>query len=131
MNDLEKIIHILSLSSLHKNHKIGDLRRLILPPIRLKQYLLLVDPDKVFYASWAFMSQEASDAYEHQTRSLKAEDWNSGHIPWIIDIISPLGQTAQGIKELKKIPRLLGVKGKIRYYRHKKGEKKIHHVTWL
>jgi hypothetical protein len=35
------------------------------------------------------------------------------------------------LKELKKIPRLLGVKGKIRFYRHKKGEKKIHHVTWL
>jgi len=131
MSDLEKILYILNLSSLHSTYRVSDLVRLILPPLKLKQYLLLTEHDQLFFATWAFMSQEASDSFENGTRKLEEKDWNSGCIPWIIDIVSPLGNTAKGIKELKKIPKLLGVKGEIKFHRSKEGKRKLHHVTWL
>tara|TARA_R110000764_G_scaffold218174_1_gene305488 strand:+ start:209 stop:604 length:396 start_codon:yes stop_codon:yes gene_type:complete len=131
MSDLEKIIYILNLSETHSIYKVSELVGIVLPPLRLKQYLLLTGQDILFFATWAFMSQEASDSFENRTRKLEDKDWNSGHIPWIIDIVSPLGNTTKGIKELKKIPRLLGVKGKIKFHRLKEGKRRLHSVTWL
>ena len=132
MTELEKIIYTLSLSEVHRNWTIKDIVHRILPPLKLKQYIF-VSNEKVplFYASWAFMNQEASDAREFLKRDIHANDWNSGHVPWIMDIVCPMGGTAEGIKELKKVPRHLGVKGKIKFFRTKKGKKVLHHVTWL
>jgi len=131
MNDLEKILYILNLSDIHKKKTISDIVRTILPPIKLKQYLLIIDHTKVFYASWAFMSQEASDSFENRTRLLQPKDWNSGNIPWVIDIVSPLGGTAEGIKELKNISKLLNVKGTVKFFRNKKGKRELHNVSFL
>jgi hemolysin-activating ACP:hemolysin acyltransferase len=132
MNDLEKIIYTLGLSELHKNWTTIDIINRILPPLKLKQYIFISN-EKVplFYASWAFMNQEASDAREFSKRKIIGKDWNSGHIPWIMDVICPMGGTSEGIRELKKVPRHLGVKGKIKFFRTKKGKKELHHVTWL
>ena len=132
MTELEKIIYTLSLSEVHRSWTIKDIVHRILPPLKLKQYIF-VSNEKVplFYASWAFMNQETSDAREFSKRDIHANDWNSGHVPWIMDIVCPMGGTAEGIKELKKVPKHLGVKGKIKFFRTKKGKKVLHHVTWL
>lgn len=105
MNDLEKIIYTLGLSNLHKNWTTIDIINRILPPIKLKQYIFISNKKTpLFYASWAFMNQEASDAREFSKRSIHTNDWNRGHVPWIMDIVCPMGGTAEGIKELKKVP---------------------------
>jgi len=131
MTELEKIIYTLSLSEVHGSWTVKDIVHRILPPLKLKQYIF-VSNEKVplFYASWAFMNQEASDAREFSKRDIHANDWNSGHVPWIMDIVCPMGGTTEGIKELKKVPRHLGVKGKIKFFRTKKGKKVLHHVNW-
>tara|TARA_R100001129_G_scaffold177755_1_gene152881 strand:+ start:426 stop:824 length:399 start_codon:yes stop_codon:yes gene_type:complete len=131
MTELEKIIYTLSLSKVHRSWTVKDIVHRILPPLKLKQYIF-VSNEKVplFYASWAFMNQEASDAREFSKRDIHANDWNSGHVPWIMDIVCPMGGTTEGIKELKKVPRHLGVKGKIKFFRTKKGKKVLHHVNW-
>ena len=132
MTELEKIIYTLGLSELHKKWTTVDIINRILPPVKLKQYIFISN-EKVplFYASWAFINQEASDAIEFSIRNIAAQDWNSGHVPWIMDIVCPMGGATEGIKELKKVPRHLGVKGKIKFFRIKKGKKKLHDITWL
>ena len=131
MNDLERIIYTLGLSELHRSWTITDIINRILPPLKLKQYIFISN-EKVplFYASWAFMNQESSDAREFSKRKIQIQDWNNGYVPWIMDIVCPMGGTAEGIKELKKVPRHLGVKGKIKFFRTKKGKKVLHHVNW-
>ena len=110
MNDLERVIYTLGLSELHRGWTTTDIINRILPPLKLKQYIFISN-EKVplFYASWAFMNQESSDAREFSKRKIQIQDWNNGHVPWIMDIVCPMGGTAEGIKELKIVPRHLGV----------------------
>ena len=111
MNDLEKVIYTLGLSELHRSWTITDIINRILPPLKLKQYIFISNERvPLFYASWAFMNQESSDAREFSKRKIQIQDWNNGHVPWIMDIVCPMGGTAE---------------------RTKKGKKELHHVTWL
>jgi hemolysin-activating ACP:hemolysin acyltransferase len=132
MTELDKIIYTLGLSEEHKNWTIIDIINRVLPPIKLKQYIFISN-EKVplFYASWAFMNQKVSDEREFLGKDVYPKDWNSGHIPWIMDIVCPMGGTKEGIRELKKVPRHLGVKGTIRFVKAKRGKREVRHVKWL
>lgn len=62
-----------------------------------------------------FLCKKASDEYEAKERLLRIEDWNSGVIPWIIDCVCPYGGIFPAHRELVKILRDSGVKGKVRF----------------
>ena len=65
MTELEKIIYTLGLSEYIKSGLLIDIINRILPPVKLKQYIFISN-EKVplFYASWAFMNQEAIEMLE-------------------------------------------------------------------
>ena len=102
----------------------------ILPPVKLKQYIFISN-EKVplFYASWAFMIKKHQMLESSQQETLQ---YKIGIVDSTMDYgyRCPMGGTTEGIKELKKVPKHLGVKGKIKFFRTKKGKKVLHHVNW-
>ena len=59
--DLEKVLHILSLSNFHKNMSFKDIKRLIIPPLKLGQYRIYEDKEvPLCFASWGMLSDIAS-----------------------------------------------------------------------
>lgn len=64
MPDIEEVLFLLMKSELHRKWCISDIKRLILPPVRLGQFGLLREDGKpvgVFTFGW--FSKEASDGY--------------------------------------------------------------------
>jgi cytolysin-activating lysine-acyltransferase len=75
---------------------IGQLGRIILPAINLKQFVVLnVDTahsTDTAYASWAFLTTKiVRDLLSGRKTifELSTEDWEAGENPWIIDLIAP------------------------------------------
>jgi len=135
MTDLERIIYILNTVPLYRKYTIHNLVNTILPAYNSNQYVIVSNKKTpLFFATWTFLSQKVSDEYAAQTRTLKAEDWNSGVIPWVVDCIAPYGgaftelrnKESQSVKALKAA----GVKGKIQYFRQK-GKKRTLHYAML
>lgn len=88
-NDLEAILSILSTSPIHKKYTIEDINRLVIPPLKLNQYRMYKeDGSPKFYLSWAFLSPEVNQKYVTENYQLQEDDWNSGDICWLINIVS-------------------------------------------
>jgi hemolysin-activating ACP:hemolysin acyltransferase len=67
---------------------IGDLRRLIFPPIELEQYRFFYDAEEaVAFVSWGLFSQELSDYLLRFRVDPRIFEWKSGHQLWITDFI--------------------------------------------
>ena len=95
--DFFNTLSLMSKFKMYRNWTIADIERLIVPPLRLNQYILLHDPisrkPKAFL-SWAYLTEEAAKGYLHKTRKLQPGDWAS--IPselWIIDFIALGGKS--------------------------------------
>jgi hemolysin-activating ACP:hemolysin acyltransferase len=100
-NDLEKILSILSTSPIHKKYTIEDINRLVIPPLKLNQYIIYEeDGSPKFYLSWAFFSPEVNQKYVTENYRLQEDDWNSGDICWLINVVSSNNNT---IKYLLKL----------------------------
>ena len=85
-------VWLMTLSGLHRNWRIQDIERLVLPPIRLGQCRLYRNRKRVFaFATWAWLTEEAEEGYISETRLLQPEDWRAGRRLWIIDLIAPFG----------------------------------------
>lgn len=96
-------IRLMMQSPLHRRWTIGDVERLILPPINHDQSLFAVrDGVHVALATWALFSEESRLVFVNQLRPLGEQDWQSGRQLWVIDFIGPFGlvpKTAQLLKE--------------------------------
>ena len=135
MNDLERIIYILNTVPLYRKYTIHNLVNTILPAVKSNQYVIVSnEKTPLFFATWTFLSQKVSDEYAAQTRTLKAEDWNSGVIPWVIDCIAPYGGVLAELKskESQLIGKLkaAGCKGKVQYFRQKGKKRTLHYATF-
>jgi|TARA_R100000353_G_scaffold62726_1_gene49292 hemolysin-activating ACP:hemolysin acyltransferase len=129
MNDLERIIHILNTVPLYRCKNVDYLVNLVLPAIRNNQYLIISNNETpLYFVTWTFLCKKASDEYEAKERLLRIEDWNSGVIPWIIDCVCPYGGIFPAHRELVKILRDSGVKGKVRFFRYKRGNNELRYI---
>lgn len=87
---LGAMVWLLMHSTLHKGVTTRVLMRNTIPPIALKQYVIIYDDGyPVAYVSWAFFSAESERKYIHEPSMLDPKDWNSGERLWFIDFISP------------------------------------------
>lgn len=87
----------------YRNQTIGDLQHMVLEPL-MRDRLAMAFPGKteqgapremLGFAIWASVSEEVDKRIREQVKSggfpvkLKPEDWNSGDINWLLDVIAP------------------------------------------
>ena len=95
----------------YRNQTLGDLQHLVLEPL-IRDRIAIAYPgntekspltDIVGMAIWASVSEEVDGRIREQIRAgafplrLKAEDWNSGDINWLLDVIAPDQKTTASV----------------------------------
>ena len=103
MGDLEKTLQLLNTSSIHRQYNILDINKLIIPPLKLNQYRIYEeDSFPKCYLSWAFFSPEINQKYVTENYQLQEDDWNSGDIFWLINVVSPYNNTIKYVLKLDR-----------------------------
>jgi cytolysin-activating lysine-acyltransferase len=73
----------------HRRRTVADFARLVLPPIKLRQFRLFHDGHiPIAFISWALLSPEAEHRYIDDPHALKPEDWMSGNAIYIADLVA-------------------------------------------
>ncbi|MBL8671576.1 MAG: toxin-activating lysine-acyltransferase [Alphaproteobacteria bacterium] len=86
----------------HRHLFLADLEWQLLPPLGLGQFRVWrKDLMPVITASWAFVSPEVDARLCRGQVKLAPQEWKSGTILWLMDIICPYGGMAEAVKELK------------------------------
>lgn len=94
---------MLYMQSTHRRfHFISDIEWLLLPPLVQGQCKLYMKKEyPISFVSWAFLDEVAEKRFLQSGGKLRAEDWNSGDIVWIVDIVAPFGGIENMIKDLQ------------------------------
>lgn len=82
-------------SHAHRDAPLHTLSALLLPALKQRQFVLVMEQDKpVFYLSWAQLDAAAEARYLRNPAVCMAEaDWHSGERMWILDWVAPFGHT--------------------------------------
>jgi cytolysin-activating lysine-acyltransferase len=95
----------------YRNQTLGDLQHLVLEPL-IRDRIAIAYPGKTEndqladisgLAIWASVSEEVDERIREQIRAgvfpvrLKAEDWASGDINWLLDVIAPDQRTTASV----------------------------------
>ncbi|MEM8789782.1 MAG: toxin-activating lysine-acyltransferase [Pseudomonadota bacterium] len=84
------VFYLMQRSAAHRAFTLGSLRQWWEPPLHLGQvWVFNVEGVPRAAVSWAKLSPEAERRYVSRRAPLRAEDWRSGDIPWVIDWLSP------------------------------------------
>lgn len=98
-----KVVMAMMLLPRYRNQTLGDLQHLVLEPL-MRDRVAIAYPggekagplaDVAGLAIWASVSEEVDGRIREQIQAgtfpirLKAEDWNSGDINWLLDVIAP------------------------------------------
>ena len=117
-SDLEKVFYIMSQCAIFKDMRLGEIQRLILPPMRLGQYRIYNDKEvPLGYAGWALLSDELSEGYKNNTYNIQAQDWDSGNNLWLINILCPRGGGSVALRRLDKLRKEMGLSKKVNFKR--------------
>lgn len=91
-------------SESHKYDSIDTVCAEVVWPMMNGSYFILREDHPIAYASWGLFSQKASDLKLSAGRgSLLREDYNSGQVLWLLDVIAPYGHAKTAIKKLLTI----------------------------
>jgi cytolysin-activating lysine-acyltransferase len=90
-------------SPLHRRYRISQLGTLALAAIDLDQFRIYRTPDRpVGYVAWAYLTDEASQAYASDARLLEPQDLRAGDNLWIIEFVAPFGHARHMIRDLRQ-----------------------------
>jgi hemolysin-activating ACP:hemolysin acyltransferase len=103
-----KVVMAMMMMPRYRHQTLGDLQHLVLDPLIRDRIAIAYPGDKaaatgadiVGLAIWASVSEEVDEAIRDQIRAgtfplrLKSDDWTSGSINWLIDVIAPDQNTA-------------------------------------
>ena len=113
-----KVVMAMMMLPRYRHQTLGDLQHLVLDPLIRDRIAIAYPGDKespagsdiVGLAIWASVSEEVDSAIRDQIRAgtfplrLKTEDWTSGSINWLIDVIAPDQKTtARVIANFKQV----------------------------
>lgn len=100
----EALLVLLNSNAHRLNFFISDIEWLLLAPISKEQFRLYKDKEEkpVGLILWAFVNEEVNKRLEMGIGKLGFNEWNSGDILWIIDLIAPLGGADKMLEELKQ-----------------------------
>ena len=105
---LGEIVWLLGRSDAHKHVFLTELDWMVMPPIPLRQFRIWRQNNQpVAYASWAFLSDEASQRFidgvsAGRVGRLAPGEWKSGENLWLIDFVAPFGGGDGMIEELRE-----------------------------
>ena len=118
-----------------KNHcqlPLLALNDLLLPAIRLHQFLLVVEvletgSRPVAYLAWANLNAQTESRYISNPRAgLSANDWNSGDRMWFTDYFAPFGHVGR----LHKLGQSVMKNASARYLYHRSNERGVRVLTF-
>ena len=89
------VVWLMMHSKSDRDLPLHTLSKLVLPPIKYRQFVLATEGGKpVFYLSWANLNEEAESRYLKNTPlCMHEDDWDSGDRMWIIDWVAPFGHS--------------------------------------
>jgi cytolysin-activating lysine-acyltransferase len=106
-----KAVMALMMLPRYRNQTLADLQHLVLEPL-MRDRVAIAYPggekagplaDMAGLAIWASVSEEADARIREQIQAgtfpvrLKAEDWNSGDINWLLDVVAPDQRTTANV----------------------------------
>lgn len=87
----------------------NEFNRLVLPPLALGQWCVYVDGGELKgWASWAFLSDEASEIFSTKKHPIRPEDWKTGTNAWVVDFVTTPGYAAKFGLHMKRTMRTPG-----------------------
>jgi cytolysin-activating lysine-acyltransferase len=100
----EAILVLLNSNAHRLNFFVSDIEWLLLSPIMKEQFRLYKDKDgkPVGLILWAYVNEEVDKKLEMGIGKLAFNEWNSGDILWIIDLVAPMGGGDKMVSELKE-----------------------------
>ncbi len=102
---LGKVAWLMMESEWHRLRRVDDFARLVMPPIRLRQFRLFHDGDiPIAFLTWALFSPEAEERFIEDPHSLKPEDWTSGKTTYIVDFVVAKGAMRKIASHLRRDP---------------------------
>lgn len=113
----------------HSQRPLFALEHMLLPAIRLGQYVLVIEKSSgtgalrpVGYLGWANLSAEAEARYVNKPiTGLQSDDWNSGDRMWCIDFMAPFGNASPIYNQWKS----LFASASARYLYHRSHERGV------
>ena len=100
-----EIVTVFSRSTEHKHYSLADIEWMVLPPVTRGQFYVVELIHKtglrapIAALTWAFVSEEVDWRLAQQGHGarvrLRPDEWKSGEIAWLIDIVG----VAEGLKE--------------------------------
>ena len=89
---LGEITWLLTQSPVHKQLFIGDLEWFAMPAVLLEQFRIWNGPNSpAAVAFWAFVSEETEERLVAGAKKLRADEWQAGDRPWLIELVAPFG----------------------------------------
>jgi hemolysin-activating ACP:hemolysin acyltransferase len=90
LQDMQQIISLYKSFDKYKEFTREELYYHILPSIKLNQYKIIKENNKVVaFANWAYLDNNSEKEYK-QTGDFSNESWKSGDNPWVIDVVSKI-----------------------------------------
>jgi len=125
------VVGLLAVSPVHRDWTVSDIERLIVPPMRLGQFVVLRKRDHIFaYGSWALFGDMAEDGYVTGRRKIQPEDWRSGDRLWAVDVIAPHGDVREIVAMMRADLLRRGYQGRtIRFRRVKATSRRLTRLT--
>lgn len=100
---LGEAVWLMGRSARHREVKIGDLDRLLLPALLLRQFRMFYEGEQpVALVLYAFLSAEAEAGLEAGAPGLQETDWRSGDRAWIVDVVAPFGVAEAFVEETRE-----------------------------
>jgi hemolysin-activating ACP:hemolysin acyltransferase len=90
LQDMHQIISLYKEFDRNKEYTREDLYYHILPSIKLNQYKIIKENNKVVsFANWAYLDNVSEQEFK-KTGDFPNESWKSGPNAWVIDVVSKI-----------------------------------------
>ena len=90
LQDMQQIISLYKKFDRNKEYTREDLYYHILPSIKLNQYKIIKENNKVVsFANWAYLDNVSEQEFK-KTGDFSNEFWKSGPNAWVIDVVSKI-----------------------------------------
>jgi len=113
----------------YQNNTPLEIYQHILPPVKLGQYKLHTNNNKLIgFSSWAYLNKN-EEAHFLKTQEIRNTAWNSGNIIWQIDVVATSNAKEIVNWSKKYFTCLLGVGRKVKWLRLKNNKIIIKEMT--
>jgi hemolysin-activating ACP:hemolysin acyltransferase len=109
-----EIVTVFSRSPAHKHYSLADIEWMVLPAVAAGQFYVVEAADKergfrapIAVATWAFVSEEVDRRLRGDLSRpirLRPDEWKSGEIGWIVDLVGAPAGVGQALAWLKAGP---------------------------